>query len=126
MLFLVQLWPHEVRIYRVEAAAPETTFAAWAFVFHEPQRNDVAWESDWGAYRTYGQGLWQLESLVSNGIDVWLKRVRDLVISRWYAKGHNAYHVDTGEGADFFAVGQSLGAGGIAIWQDGRLFPARN
>ncbi|BBM73776.1 pectinesterase family protein [Rhodothermus marinus] len=126
LLFLVSLWPREARTYRVEAAAPETTFAARAFAYHEPQRDDVAWESDRVAYRTYGQGLWQLESLVSSGIDVWLKRVRNLVITRWYAKGHDAYHIDTGEGADFFSVGQSLGAGGTAIWHEGRLFPARN
>jgi len=126
LLFLVQLWPHEARIYRVEAAAPETTFAARAFAVHEPQRDDVAWESDRVAYRTYGQGLWKQESLVSSGIDVWLKRTRDLVITRWYAKGPDAYHRDTGEGADFFAVGQSLGAGGTAVWHEGQLFPARN
>ncbi len=126
LLFLVQLWPRETRCYRIEAAAPETTFAARAFAFHEPRRDDVAWESDRVAFRTYGQGLWRLESLVSSGIDVWLKRVRDLVITRWYAKGQEAYHIDTGEGADFFSVGPTLGTGGTAIWHQDRLYPARN
>ena len=32
-------------------------------------------------------------------------------------RGTTSYHRDTGEGADFFDVGQTLGAGGTAIWR---------
>ncbi|QXD14468.1 DUF4861 domain-containing protein [Rhodocaloribacter litoris] len=129
LLWLVHLWPEEVRHYAVEAAAPEQTPVARAYARHDEERDDVAWESDRIAFRAYGQGLWQAsayEPLVSNGIDVWPKRVRDLVLERWYALGHDAYHVDRGEGADFFSVGPSLGGGGTAVWHAGRMYPARN
>ena len=47
-----------------------------------PERTDVAWESDRIAYRTYGQLLWQLENLHTSGVDVWMKRTRNLVTAR--------------------------------------------
>ncbi|HMB89849.1 MAG TPA: DUF4861 domain-containing protein [Rhodothermales bacterium] len=129
LLFLVSLWPEETREFVVEAAPPAADRAPRVFARHDEYRDDVAWESDRIAYRTYGQGLWEaseFDPLVSSGIDVWPKRVRDLIVERWYEKGHDAYHLDTGEGADFFSVGPTLGAGGTAIWQDEQLFRAEN
>jgi pectinesterase len=129
LLFLVSLWPEEVREYAVEVAPPAADMAPRVFARHDEYRDDVAWESDRIAYRTYGQGLWnasEFDPLVSSGIDVWPKRVRDLIIERWYEKGHDAYHLDTGEGADFYSVGPTLGAGGTAIWQDDQLYRAEN
>ncbi|MGA2624936.1 MAG: DUF4861 family protein [Bacteroidota bacterium] len=85
-------------------------------------RRDVAWENDRIAHRIYGSPL---AGDVLNGIDVWVKRVRHRIIDTWYAgdslKGNKriSYHVDHGEGADFFNVGRSLGAGGCAPWKDG-------
>ena len=46
--------------------------------------NDVAWESDRIAHRTYSQGLIKGEGTVSSGIDVGVKRTRSLVIDGWY------------------------------------------
>ena len=89
-------------------------------------RDDVAWESDRIAFRIYGQGLWKVDSLNSSGIDVWVKRVRDPIVEKWYGAGHDSYHRDTGEGADFFDVGQTLGVGGTAIWKNGMLYRAAN
>lgn len=120
LLFVASFRPREARRFTL-LAEPAAARPPRVFVMHEPTRDDMAWESDRMAYRTYGQGLWALEDLESSGIDVWLKRVRDLVVRRWYEAGHDAYHQDTGEGADFFTVGGSLGAGGTAIWRDGRL-----
>lgn len=85
--------------------------------FVEP-RQDLAWENDRIAFRVYGPAL---AAEVSNGIDVWSKRVRYPVIAAWYAgdtatgPAKRSYHVDHGEGADFFAVGRTLGCGGSAI-----------
>ena len=62
----------------------------------------------------------------SNGIDVWPKSVHRLVVEKWYTKGHDAYHIDTGEGADFFDVGETLGAGGTAIWRNDTIYRADN
>jgi pectinesterase len=55
-----------------------------------------------------------------------MKRTRDLVLDKWYSAGHDSYHVDKGEGADFFRVGSTLGGGATAIWRDGRLHRAEN
>jgi pectinesterase len=128
LLFVAAFRPREVRRFSVEARAPAGA-GARVFVMHDDYRDDVAWESDRVAFRMYGQGLWQapeFDPLESSGIDVWLKRVRDLVVRRWYDAGHDAYHLDTGEGADFFTVGPSLGAGGTAVRRNGTLYRALN
>ena len=126
LLVLVDFRPGQVRQLAVEAVAPGTPVRARAYARHIEERDDVAWESDRIAYRIYGQGLWAQENLHSSGIDVWVKRTRDLIVDRWYSRGHDSYHRDTGEGADFYTVGASLGAGGDAIWKDGRLYRAEN
>lgn len=124
LLFLADFRAEERRRFVVEAAAPTRTPEPRAYAVHHEERDDVAWENDRVAFRTYGAGLHALEDLVSSGIDVWLKRVPKLVIDDWYADGH--YHTDTGEGADFFSVGETLGAGGTALWRDGQLYRAPN
>ncbi|PAP75402.1 DUF4861 family protein [Rubrivirga marina] len=129
LLVLTSLWPNETRSFRVEAAAPAEAYAPRVHVRHDDYRDDMAWESDRVAWRTYGKGLWEadeFEPLNSSGIDVWLKRTRDLVTEAWYEKGHDAYHIDTGEGADFYSVGTTLGAGGTGVWADGELHRAEN
>jgi len=87
-------------------------------------REDLAWENDRIAFRIYGPPL---AKDVNNGIDVWTKRVRYPIIEKWY-KGDEApdsvrvsYHEDHGEGADFFSVGRTLGAGGSALYDNGSL-----
>jgi pectinesterase len=55
-----------------------------------------------------------------------VKRVRDPIVEKLYEKGHDSYHRDTGEGADFYDVGQTLGAGGTAIWRNDSLYRAWN
>jgi len=82
-------------------------------------RKDVAWENDRIAFRIYGGPL---AGDVLNGVDVWAKRVKYHVMDKWYhgdslkGKARISYHVDHGEGADFFLVGRTLGAGGSARW----------
>ncbi len=129
LLFLADVWANGTCTYRVEASTPSESTTPRVHARHDEERDDLAWESDKMAFRTYGKGLWEASAyapLVSSGIDVWLKRVPDLIVEPWYAKGHDAYHIDTGEGADFFSVGESLGAGGTALWQDGELVRAPN
>jgi len=89
-----------------------------------PPREDIAWENDRNAFRIYGPAF---AKDVDNGIDVWSKRVRYPIVEKWY-KGDEApdsirisYHEDHGEGADFFNVGRTLGAGGSALYSDGSL-----
>jgi pectinesterase len=88
-------------------------------------RQDMAWESDRIAYRIYGSTL---AGDVNNGIDVWTKRVRYPIVAKWYSEnegntsGKDSYHEDHGEGADFFNVGKSLGAGSCGILRGGQLW----
>ncbi len=123
LLLLVSLWPGEAKGYTVEAT-PAASGTPRAHVLHDERRDDVAWENDRVAFRTYGEGLWALEDLVSSGVDAWTKRTAELVADRWYAEGD--YHRDAGEGADFYSVGPSLGAGGTAVWANRQLWRAPN
>lgn len=129
LLVLTSFWPGERKELLVQAQAPAAAPVAHVHARHDEHRDDVAWESDRIAFRIYGQGLWQaseFEPLVSSGVDIWPKRVRDLIVDRWYAKGHDDYHRDTGEGADFYTVGPTLGAGGVGVVQGGRVVTAKN
>ncbi len=126
LLVLASFFPSQARTFVIEPVAPSAPVKARAYARHIDDRDDIAWESDRIAYRIYGQGLWKVENLHSSGIDVWPKRTRDLIVDRWYAKGHDLYHKDTGEGADFYTVGETLGAGGDAIWRNGKMYRAEN
>jgi pectinesterase len=127
LIFQSSFSANEVRRFVVEAGhAAAMPAKTRVFAVPTDPRDDVAWESDRIAYRIYGQGLWKVDSLLSSGLDVWVKRVRDPIVDKWYKKGHDEYHHDTGEGADFFDVGQSLGAGGTGIWRGDKLYRAYN
>jgi pectinesterase len=126
LIFQATFAPNDVKRFVIEAAAPPKPDKVRVYASHQDPRDDVAWENDRIAFRIYGQGLWKVDSLLSSGVDVWVKRVRTPIVEKWYAKGHDEYHRDTGEGADFFDVGQTLGAGGTAIWRDGKMYRAWN
>ncbi|HTO94498.1 MAG TPA: DUF4861 family protein [Bacteroidota bacterium] len=125
LLFQADFLPHSVREFRVrrvdQPGAPARPLVDGRYVL---PREDYAWENDRIAFRMYGPAL---AAEVNNGIDVWTKRVRSLVVAKWYAEaensppGHDPYHQDRGEGADFFDVGRSLGAGACALWSNGRV-----
>jgi pectinesterase len=117
LIFQASFWPNEVKSFTVRAEPSVIQVVPKVAVRHDDPRDDVAWESDRVAFRIYGEGLKKTPSAMSSaGIDVWQKSIKGLVVEKWYAKGHDAYHIDTGEGADFFDVGQTLGAGGVALW----------
>jgi pectinesterase len=126
LIFQSTFAPNDVKRFVIEAAPPSKPDKVRVYASHQDPRDDVAWENDRIAFRIYGQGLWKVDSLLSSGVDVWVKRVRTPIVEKWYAKGHDEYHRDTGEGADFFDVGQTLGAGGTAIWRDGKMYRAWN
>ena len=127
LLFLANFWPKEKKTFAITADAPSQKVQPRVFIRHDDPRDDVAWESDRIAWRIYGEGLKKTSSAMSsNGIDVWPKSVHALVVEKWYTKGHDAYHIDTGEGADFFDVGETLGAGGTAIWKNDTIYRGDN
>ncbi len=126
LLVLADFRAKEVRQFRVESGSP-ANFAPRTAVRHDDPRDDMAWESDKLAWRIYGQGLKKTSSAMSSsGVDIWVKKTRDLVVQKWYDKGHDEYHVDTGEGADFYDVNETLGAGGTALWVNDSLIRADN
>jgi hypothetical protein len=88
--------------------------------------DDFAWENDRIAHRMYGKALetWQGEPLTSSSVDVWTKRVSDMVIDEWYMVDN--YHEDTGEGADFYSAGATRGCGANGIWAGNKLYVSKN
>ncbi len=128
LIFQASFSPNEKKQFVLEDA-PAPKAVSRVHVMHDEPRDDVAWESDRIAFRIYGEGLKKTaDAMSSSGIDVWEKSVRTPVLEKWYGKSHagGSYHTDTGEGADFFDVGQTLGAGGTALWRGDSLYRADN
>jgi hypothetical protein len=110
---------------------PQPPFASKVSVRHVPERwDDVAWENDLTAHRAYGPALAQpiaaRDQMTSSGLDLWTKKVPYLVTDRWYRKGHDGLHSDTGEGLDFYEVGLNRGVGGTGVWDGQQLFVSGN
>lgn len=122
-LFQSHFGPNEKKEFLIAEAPTRTNPASLVDGRFVLPREDYAWENDRIAFRMYGPAL---AAEVNNGIDVWTKRVRYLIVEKWYASsresGKDTYHEDHGEGADFFTVGRTLGAGGSGIWFNGKLY----
>lgn len=85
---------------------------AKTFARYVPERmDDFAWENDRIAFRAYGKALEKTKD-DAYGLDVWVKRTDKMVINERYKKGD--YHVDHGDGLDYYKVGYTLGAGNMA------------
>ena len=128
LIFQPELRANESKKFTVTAEAPHT-YAARTYGRLVPERKeDFAWENDRVAFRIYGQALIATDG-PSNGIDLWYKRTSDLIVDKWYADdiaGRASYHDDHGEGLDDYKVGQTLGAGAMAPYVDGRLWLNEN
>ncbi len=132
LLFQVDLAAGETRSFLVldgrklsEVPSPVVkTFARFV-----PERmDDFAWESDRIAHRMYGPALITGEGTVSSGVDVWVKRTRNLVVNKFYQSGD--YHKDHGEGLDGYSVSHNAkptrGCGGLGIWDGKKLWVSSN
>jgi len=88
--------------------------------------DDFAWENNRIAHRMYGKALetWVQEPLTSSTVDIWSKRVPKMVLNEWYMADN--YHVDNGEGADFYSAGPSRGCGGNGLWAEDKLWVSAN
>lgn len=91
--------------------------------FVPERKDDFAWENDRIAFRMYGPAL-EASGEISSGVDVWIKNVEYPIIDKWYVEGD--YHMDHGEGADFYKVGPTLGAGGLGFLINDTLYTSRN
>jgi hypothetical protein len=98
-------------ILLIQKGKPET-FAAKTYARFVPERkDDFAWENDKIAFRAYGKALEKKEG-DAYGFDVWVKRTDKMVINERYKLGN--YHIDSGNGMDYYHVGFTLGAGNMA------------
>jgi len=79
--------------------------------FVPERKDDFAWENDKIAFRMYGKALENTKEN-AHGIDVWAKRTAKMVINDRYKL--DKYHIDHGDGLDYYHVGKTLGAGNIA------------
>jgi pectinesterase len=125
LLFQSDFTPRQRKAFVIKGAKKQEFYNSRTDARFVLPRQDLAWENDRIAFRIYGSVL---AGDVNNGIDVWTKRVRSLIVEKWYresegnAPGKDSYHQDRGEGADFFSVGKSLGAGSCGIFRDGHLY----
>lgn len=114
----------ESKEFVIKQSTEKPLFKPLTDVRFVPPREDVAWENDRIAFRVYGPPLAKEGS--NNGIDIWTKRVRSLIVEKWYAGEEQnpkiSYHEDHGEGADYFNVGSSLGDGACALLQGDSLY----
>ncbi|MFW0739676.1 DUF4861 family protein [Flavobacterium sp. T12S277] len=95
----------------IQKGKPEV-FAVKTYARYVPERlDDFAWENDKIAFRAYGKALEKTEG-DAYGYDVWVKRTDKLVVNDRYKR--NDYHIDHGDGLDYYHVGHTLGAGNMA------------
>lgn len=126
IIFPVTLKEHEVANFYVKAGKPND-YRTIVYGKHYPERlDDIAWENDKIAFRTYGPAL-QATGERAFGYDIWVKRVSELVVEKRYEDelvNSISYHVDNGNGLDFYSVGPTLGAGTSALLSnDTIVFP---
>jgi hypothetical protein len=130
LLFQVDLAPGETRMFYIldaSALAAVPPPIVKTFARYVPERHDdFSWESDRIAHRAFGPALetWQAEPLTSSGVDVWIKRTRNLVADVMYHTGQN---YDTNwVMQDDYRVGKTRGDGGLGIWDGQKLYVSKN
>lgn len=100
-------------------------FATKTFGRYVPERlDDFAWENDKIAFRMYGKALEEGGKGNAYGIDVWVKRTDRMIINERYKKAE--YHVDHGDGMDYYHVGFTLGAGNMAPYVNDSIWYSKN
>lgn len=134
--------------YTITAGTPDT-FKTIVCGKQYPQRvDDIAWENDRIAFRTYGPAL-QATGEKAFGYDIWVKCVSEPVVDLRYKTELDpetkatiaelrktdkaaaqklaesiSYHIDHGNGLDYYKVGPTLGAGTSALMNgDSLVYP---
>lgn len=130
LLFQPRLKANQLKKFQVAISdKKEDSVSVKVYGRYFPERkDDYAWENECLGFRFYGEALKQVQD-PTNGLDIWLKRTRRMVLEDWYKNdiAHIAsYHVDHGEGCDPYGVGPTLGAGAMAPWVEGQLIRNEN
>ncbi len=131
LLFQVDLAAKDSAVYLIKTGTPQAYPIQAQTTFMPRRKDDISWENNLAIFRMYGPALAtdKDEPLISGGLDMWVKRTPKLVSQQWYQDefdGKSSYHHDNGEGLDFYSVGKTLGAGGIAPFIDGKLYLVGN
>ncbi|MEO5783133.1 MAG: DUF4861 family protein [Ginsengibacter sp.] len=123
LLLQINIEPEAQLNMGIIMAAP-TAVSPKTFARYVPERkDDFAWENDRIAFRMYGKALEGTKE-DAYGLDVWLKRTDRLILNERYKRGE--YHIDHGDGLDYYHVGFSLGAGNIAPYINDSIWFSKN
>lgn len=100
-------------------------FATKTYGRYIPERKeDFAWENDKIAFRMYGKELEKTPKENAYGLDVWVKRTDRMILNERYKRME--YHIDHGDGMDYYHVGFSLGAGNSAPYVNDSIYYSKN
>ncbi len=139
LIFPATVGPNASVSYTIQAGIPENVETSACGRQYPERVDDIAWENDKVAFRTYGPAL-QATGERAFGYDVWAKNVPEMVVEARYAGELNpetmkridelkkknpkeadelyhsvSYHVDHGNGLDCYKVGPTLGGGTAAL-----------
>lgn len=139
IIFPVDVNANSSVTYKIEPGTPEEPATVACGKFYPERVDDIAWENDRIAFRTYGPAL-QATGEQAFGYDIWVKCVSEPVVDMRYKTELNpesraqiaelrktdkkaaqelansiSYHIDHGNGLDYYKVGPTLGAGTSAL-----------
>jgi len=125
LIFPVTLKAGIQSVFTVKEGNPVKTSAKTNVRLVSERKDDMSWENDRIGFRMYGPG--SANEYQSNGVDVWLKKTKALILDKWYKDDLSkkaSYHLDHGEGLDCYNLKQSLGAGGITPYSKDSFWTA--
>lgn len=139
IIFPVSLKAGENATYQITPGTPEEFKTITCGKYYPERVDDIAWENDRIAFRVYGPAL-QASGEKAFGCDIWVKRVEEPVVEMRYKTELNpetkariaelrktdpkaakalsdsvSYHIDHGNGLDYYKVGPTLGSGTSAL-----------
>lgn len=123
LIFPVSVNRESSAIYVISQGTPQPVEVSACGRPYPERLDDLAWENDRAAYRTYGPAL-QKRGERAFGYDIWTKNVPEMVVEDRYDGDLNrgvSYHVDHGNGMDCYAVGPTLGGGTAALFPDSTI-----
>lgn len=126
MIFPVTIEAQGKQQFKITQGTPDDVEIITCGALYTERLDDIAWENDCIAFRTYGPAL-QATGEKAFGYDIWTKSVTEPVVKSRYDKELKegiSYHVDHGNGLDFYSVGPTLGAGTTALMvNDSIVYP---
>jgi hypothetical protein len=123
LIFQAEVKANSTAVYSLSVGKPAVVKPKTFARFVPERKDDFAWENDLAGYRMYGPAL--ANENPSNGVDFWSKCTDKLVVDQRYKDDITnkiSYHIDHGQGLDFYKVAHTLGCGGIAPYTSGKLW----